>query len=62
VTCALLPQPVREIYGLEWSGMRQRAFDVSTWGMRAIIPRMPLALRVLPVTRRMMEKTVSQSA
>ncbi len=62
VTCALLPQPVREIYGLEWSGLRQRAFDASTLGMRTVIPRLPVSLRVLPVTLRIMEKTVSQSA
>lgn len=62
LTCAMLPQPVREIYGMEWSGMRQRAFDVSTWGMRTVIPRMPMSLRVLPITRRIMERTVSQSA
>jgi len=62
VTCALLPEPVREIYGLEWSGRRQKAFDVSTWGMRTVIPRMPMSLRVLPVTRRIIERTVSQSA
>ena len=62
ITCALLPQPVREIYGLEWDDMRQKAFDVSTWGMRTVIPRMPMSLRELPVTRRIIERTVSQSA
>ena len=62
ITCALLPQPVREIYGLEWDDMRQKAFDVSTWGMRTVITRMPMSLRELPVTRRIIERTVSQSA
>ncbi len=62
LTCALLPQPLREIYDIEWSDMRQRAFDVSTWGMRAVIPHVPMSLRVLPITRRIMERTVSQSA
>jgi uncharacterized protein (DUF2236 family) len=56
ITCALLPQPVREIYGLEWDTKRQRAFELSTWGMRVVVPRLPMYLRVLPVTRRMMQQ------
>ena len=55
ITCALLPQPIREIYGLEWSTTQQRAFDLSAWSMRAILPHLPMSLRVLPITRRMME-------
>jgi uncharacterized protein (DUF2236 family) len=62
ITCALLPQRVREIYGLEWGEVRQKAFDATTWGMRTVIPRMPVSLRELPVTRRIIERTVSQSA
>ena len=62
VTCALLPQRVREIYGLEWGEMRQKAFEVSTWGMRSVIPRMPMSVRALPVTRHIIERTVNQSA
>ena len=56
ITCALLPQPIREIYGLEWSTTQQRAFDLSAWSMRAILPHLPVSLRVLPITRRMMER------
>jgi uncharacterized protein (DUF2236 family) len=55
LTCALLPQPVREIYGLEWSPRRQRAFELSTAGMRMVIPHLPTALRILSITRRLME-------
>ena len=62
VTCALLPQPVREIYGLEWGRGRQHVFDLSAWGMRAIIPRLPMSLRELPITRRLIHETVDQSA
>lgn len=54
LTCALLPEPVREIYGLEWGHKRQLAFDLSALGVRAIVPHLPGPLRVLPVTRRMM--------
>ena len=62
ITCALLPQPIREIYGLEWSKLQQRAFDLSMLGMRTIIPRLPMSLRVLPITRRMMQQTAGQPA
>lgn len=62
MTCALLPQPIREIYGLGWSKLQQRAFDLSMLGMRTIIPRLPMSLRVLPITRRLMHQTAGQSA
>jgi len=56
ITCALLPDPVREIYGLEWDDLRQRAFDLSTAGMRAILPHLPQSMRLFPITRRLMEQ------
>ncbi len=57
VTCALLPQPIREIYGMEWNTRRQVIFDLSARGMRTIIPLLPLYLRELPITRRLMWET-----
>ena len=62
ITCALLPQPLREMYGFDWDSRRQRVFDVSAHGMRLIIPRLPMYLRELPVTRRIIGETVGQSA
>ncbi len=59
ITCALLPQPIREIYGMEWSATQQRAFDLSVRGMRIVIPRLPTSLRVFPITRRMMQQEES---
>ena len=56
VTCALLPPPIREIYGLEWSSYQQWAVDLSFMGMHTIIPRLPSSLRVLPITKRLMEQ------
>ena len=56
-TCALLPQPIREIYGMEWNTRRQVIFDLSARGMRTIIPLLPLYLRELPITRRLMWET-----
>ena len=61
VTCALLPQPVREIYGLEWDAHRQRVFDLSARGMRTIIPRLPMYLRELPITRHLIHETEGHS-
>jgi uncharacterized protein (DUF2236 family) len=62
LTCALLPQPVREIYGLEWDMLRQHIFDLSARSMRAIIPHLPTYLRELPITRRLIHETLGQSA
>lgn len=56
VTSALLPQPVRELYGLEWSTKRQQVFDLAAIGIRNTYPHLPDGLRVLPITRRMMRK------
>lgn len=61
VTCALLPQPIREIYGMEWNARRQVIFDLSARGMRTIIPRLPVYLRELPITRRLMWETTEHS-
>lgn len=54
ITNALLPQPVREIYGFDWNAQQQRAFDLAARGLRFTLPRMPAQLRELPITRRMM--------
>ncbi|TMD69250.1 MAG: DUF2236 domain-containing protein [Chloroflexi bacterium] len=56
LTTALLPQPIREIYGLEWNACQQRAFELSARGLRTIVPRLPSSLRVLPITQRLMRQ------
>ena len=55
-TCALLPQPIRELYGLEWGPRRQRIFDAATIGIRHTYPLLPDALRVFPITQKMMRQ------
>ena len=55
-TCGTLPQPVREIYGLEWSARQQRLFDWSVRGLRLSIARLPMSLRVLPISQRLMSE------
>ncbi len=62
LTCALLPEPVRQIFGFEWSERRQRLFDLSAWGMRRALPHFPMYLRELPVTRRIINQTLGQTA
>ena len=57
VTCALLPQPIREIYGLEWGAKRQRIFDFSAIGIRHTYPLLPDALRMFPITQKMMRQS-----
>jgi uncharacterized protein (DUF2236 family) len=61
LTCALLPQPIREIYGLEWNTARQNIFDLSVRGMRSVIPRLPIFLRELPITRRLIQETAGHT-
>ena len=61
ITSALLPQPIRKIYGIEWSACRQVAFDLSAQGMRTIIPRLPGYFRELPITRHLMRETTMHS-
>ena len=56
ITSALLPQPVREIYGLEWNEQYQKLFNRVAIGIRNTYPRLPAALRVFPITKRMMHQ------
>jgi len=53
VTSALLPQPVREMFGLQWNEHQQRYFDHLARGLRAVLPSLPACMRELPSTRRM---------
>jgi uncharacterized protein (DUF2236 family) len=62
LTCALLPEPVREIYGFEWNDRRQRLFDLSAWGVRQVLPHMPMLLREMPITRRIIDQTLGRPA
>lgn len=62
LTNALLPQPIREIYGLEWSTCRQRIFDLSARSTRMVLPRLPMGMRELPITRHIIEDTLGESA
>lgn len=56
LTCGLLPQPVRDIYGLDWDNRRQRVLDLATATLRQVMSHLPRRLRMLPITRRMMKR------
>ena len=58
LTSALLPPPIRDIYGLEWGPKRQHAFDTFAANMRRVIPYAPSALRILPLTKGIMQSGV----
>ena len=60
MTSALLPQPVRAIYGLEWNSRWQRVFDLSMWSIRTVMPHLPIHWRELPMTRYLMEQGESR--
>jgi len=62
ITNALLPQPVREIYNMEWSSSQQRAFELTARCTRLVIPRLPATLRELPLTRELMRGELRTSA
>lgn len=57
LTNALLPQQIREVFGIEWTARRQAIFDMSARGMRAFIPRLPSYMRELPITRKLIQET-----
>jgi uncharacterized protein (DUF2236 family) len=56
LTNALLPQPIRDIYGIEWGPGRQRIFQVTTAGVHTLLATLPPSLRVLPITHKIMRR------
>jgi uncharacterized protein (DUF2236 family) len=56
ITSALLPQPIRELYDIHWGPKREEVFNMAATGIRILLPHLPAAWRILPVTNRMIEK------
>lgn len=52
VTAGLLPRPLREAYGLEWSSLREKSLLRIAGGIRRLLPFVPKILRVVPHARR----------
>ena len=48
LTTGLLPPGLRSDYGLAWSPVRQRAFDLLMRGLALTYPRLPLTVREVP--------------
>ena len=48
LAAGLLPPHVRDGFGLEWGPAHQRRFDRLVAVVRAVYPRLPLAVRTLP--------------
>ncbi|GER23815.1 hypothetical protein NCCP1664_23100 [Zafaria cholistanensis] len=49
VTTGLLPDQLREPFGLPWSQRRERVFHAVMWTVAAVYPRLPRALRHAPM-------------
>lgn len=58
LTNALLPDPVRRLYGLELNDYQKIIFKLSSKSARVLIPRLSPALRELPVTRKLKHETM----
>lgn len=48
VTAGLLPPPIRDQYGLAWSGQHERVLRAGTWAASVLYPRLPLTVRTAP--------------
>jgi len=52
VTAGLLPEALRDGYGLEWNERKQRKFSRLAWAIRALLPVTPSLIRIVPNARR----------
>jgi uncharacterized protein (DUF2236 family) len=51
MTVGLLPKRVRAAYGLQWSGRKERIFQILAKSIRTLLPLVPAPLRVVPHAR-----------
>ena len=52
ITAGLLPQPLRQGYGIEWNKPRENRFSMVATVFRRLLPLVPRPLRVVPNARR----------
>ena len=52
VTAGLLPAKLRDGYGLEWNGRREKKFLLGAKAIRSLLPVTPSLLRVVPNARK----------
>jgi len=51
ITVGLLPQPLREAYGLTWNERKEKIFGILTKSIRRLLPLAPGQLRIVPNAR-----------
>ncbi len=61
ITCALLPQTLREMYGLTYGRREQRLFALASFLSRCIIPSLPPVWRTPRIVRRFIHETLKNS-
>jgi uncharacterized protein (DUF2236 family) len=52
VTAGLLPAKLRDGYGLEWNGRRERNLLLTAKAIRSLLPVMPSVVRIVPNARK----------
>ncbi len=52
ITAGLLPQRLRQAYGLDWNERREKSFWLLARGIRKSLPFVPRPLRIVPNARR----------
>jgi uncharacterized protein (DUF2236 family) len=52
ITAGLLPEPLRQGYGLGWNKGREKKFSLTKKGFRRLLPFVPTPLRIVPNARR----------
>jgi uncharacterized protein (DUF2236 family) len=52
VTAGLLPETLRDGYGLEWNGRREKKLLLAAKAIRALLPATPSLLRIVPNARK----------
>ena len=60
VTIGLLPEPLREGYGLTWGGLRDRGLGAAALATRAMLPFVPTVLRRWPGARAAQRRAAGQ--
>ena len=62
ITAGLLPEPLRNSYGLRWNERKESAFKRLTNVIRVLLPLLPLPLRIVPNARRAEKRIFLRSA
>jgi uncharacterized protein (DUF2236 family) len=61
ITVGLLPEPLREAYGLTWSARKERIFQILARSVRCVLPFVPGPARIVPHARAAEKKLTHRS-